>query len=127
TAIGTRVATVSADAGVFRRGLRALQAVTDAGFGADEVAAGGLELAAQVGHVDAQVLGLAGVLRAPDLEQELLPGHDAAGARGQHGEELELDRGQVDLGVRDEDAPRRLVDPQRAALEDTARRVAGRA
>lgn len=71
------------------------EAVAYAGFGA-EVAGPrgiGLQLPAQLCHVDAEVLSLFAVLRTPDFHEQLPLGDDFAGMAHEGFEEPELDGG----------------------------------
>ncbi len=75
------------------------EAVAQAWLG-DEVARGarvGLELAAQLVGIDAQVVGLAAVGRAPDRAQQVLLEHEVAGLAAQCLEQAPLGGGQPDL------------------------------
>ena len=57
----------------------------------------GLELAADPGQVDAQVVGLVLVLRAPDLLEELALGDELAGVADQHLDQVPLGGGELHL------------------------------
>jgi hypothetical protein len=66
--------------------------VTDAALGVDERRAERVELAAQVADVGFQDLGLAGVLPAPDVLQQLLAGEHQPLVAHQVGQQPELRR-----------------------------------
>ena len=51
--------------------------------------------------MDAEDLDVLRVLRAPDVDQQRAVGHQPPAVDGQRAQELELDRGQVDLGAVD--------------------------
>src|SRR3954447_9822107 len=72
------------------------EAVADAGFG-DEPGRGGIlgELLAQLARVDAQVLRLTPVLRAPHLLEDRAVGEDTTGVASEEREEVELLRREV--------------------------------
>ena len=99
------------------------EAVAHAGF-RDEVAGLGrfrLQLAAQVRHVDAQVVGLAVVLRSPDLVQKMSLGHQPARVTDELLQQPPLDRRQADLllraGVDARDPGGRQIDTERGGSD----------
>src|SRR5438093_400746 len=103
-----------------RRGLlsRVDEAVADAGLGDESRPAGVVaQLLAQLADVDAQVLGLGAVLRAPYLLQDHAVGEDPAGPAGQQLEEPELLRGEVDQSPADGDSVTGHVDDHVAHLQ----------
>ena len=57
----------------------------------------GFELAAQLGHVDPQVVRLGLILRAPDLSEQLAPGDQPAGVAGEQLEQLPFGGGEPDV------------------------------
>ena len=76
------------------------QRVAHAGRG-DEVRRSGrvcLELAAQLGGIDAQVVVLPDIRGPPHLTEDLLPGDETADVAGEQFEEPPLGRGQPDVG-----------------------------
>src|SRR4051812_7493367 len=91
------------------------EAVADTGVGQDDLRPRRvvLELAADVGDVDAQVVRLVAVAGTPHLAQERGGGDGLAGVDGEHGEQVELDRREVDVGAVAGDPPRREVDRHR--------------
>src|SRR5262245_42149397 len=98
-----------------------LEAVAHARLG-DEVprARGiGLELASDLGEVDAQVVRLRLVLRAPDLLEQLALGDELARVADEHLDDVPLGRRQPDLGVPGADALGREVDREVRGLDDS--------
>src|SRR5262245_50219941 len=82
-----------------RSGLVRDEAISDAGFG-DQVARShriGFELLAQLLHVDAQVMRVLDVRRAPHLAQELAVRDHHPEVLGEAAEQPELDRRQTDF------------------------------
>jgi hypothetical protein len=67
--------------------------IAHAGLGEEESRPGrvGLQLAAQVTHVDVDVLDLSGVLGPPHLSEEAIGGEHLAGVAQEHEQELVLD------------------------------------
>src|SRR4051794_4199678 len=70
----------------------------------------GLELAAQGGHVHAQVVALLPVGRAPDLRQQAGVIDHLAGVAGQHFEQVPLGGGELDVAARGRHPARGQVD-----------------
>src|SRR5665213_3367407 len=81
------------------------QTVADAGFGLEVAGTGWvlLEFAAELGDVNAQVLGLFGVLGTPDFVEQLALRHDAAGVFNEDLEEFVFVGGEVDFLASDGD------------------------
>jgi ElaB/YqjD/DUF883 family membrane-anchored ribosome-binding protein len=108
------------------RVLGALEPVAHAGFRAEDAAAVGLELAAEMRHVDAQVLPCSAPCGPTPLQQLLLR-HDPSAVRGERREQLELDRSEVHVVPVETHAARGEVDDERPALEAAGGRVGGAA
>src|SRR5436305_14759389 len=90
----------------------AFEAVAHARFG-DQVAGAGrvlLELAAQLGEVDAQVAGLVRVRRAPDLAEQLLLADQASRVAHEHLQHVPLGWGEAYVGAAADDLLGRQVD-----------------
>src|SRR5438445_6346176 len=96
---------------LYLAGASAGEAVADSRIGADQLgAATGLDLAAQVGDVGTQHLGIVGVARSPHLLQQVAVGHQAAPVADQQSQEVELGLGQVDLLAGPTDGPGGEID-----------------
>src|SRR5215472_9910148 len=82
------------------RGSLCLEAVSHAGLGQQVARAGRLrlQLAAQLCDVDAQVVALRLILRAPHLLQQLALGDEAAGRPDEDLQQLPLGRGEPHVG-----------------------------
>ena len=97
----------SYDGADFRGVLLAIkrQAVADARLGLEVARAGGvlLEFAAELRDVDAQILGLFGVLGAPDFVEQLALGDDASGVFDEDLEEFVFVGREVDFLAADSD------------------------
>src|SRR6476469_9522361 len=96
------------------------EAVADAGLGDEDARAGGvfLQFAAQLVDVDAQILRLVAVFRAPDaLEEHPLRQHLARLAR-QFEEQLPLGRRQMHLRAVARDGPPREIDRDGPRADD---------
>jgi hypothetical protein len=95
-------------------------AVADAGFGADAGGPGGVffELVAQVGDVDAQVVGGVAGIWAPHTVQDLAVGQDLSGVGHEQAQQGVLDGGEVDDGPAASDDPRGEVDLDGATGEE---------
>src|SRR5256885_17139797 len=65
----------------------------------------GLELVAQLLHIDAQVMGIVGVRGTPNLGQKLPVRHGQARVLGERGDETEFDRREVHVPARARGAP----------------------
>src|SRR5512142_1035557 len=81
------------------------------------------ELRADVSDVDAEVMGLTAVFGPPHLLQQLPVGHEAPLVLSEHADELELDRGEVNVGSCPRDLAIEEVDDHLTELE--ARLAAG--
>src|SRR5262249_6181117 len=77
----------------------------------------GLYLRSQPGDVRAQGLDVLDVLRSPDLGEQLAVGHQPPAISRQRAQQLELDRGQMDLLALAPDDARGEVDPQAVGLD----------
>src|SRR6516165_4938556 len=77
---------------------RIAQPVPDAGF-CDQVPRPRrirLELGSDVGDVDTHVVGFVAIFGSPHLAQELAVGYEPSLVLGEHAQQVELDRGEVD-------------------------------
>src|SRR5579885_2725117 len=83
------------------------EAITDARFGPEvaRLLRIRLDLLAETGDVDVQVMGLGAIRWAPDLSQQRLVREDAVGVAHQRLEELVLRRRQVQLLLSESHAP----------------------
>src|SRR4051794_10603663 len=103
------------------------EAVADARVGQDDLRARRivLELAADVGDVDPQVVRLLAVARTPDLAQQRAVGEELAAVDGEHAQEVELDRREVHVLAVARDPARGEVDRDRAGPDDRIGAVGG--
>ena len=95
-------------------------AVADAGFGEDVGGLGGVffDLAADVGHVDAEDLVVAAGAGAPELLDEIVVGQDLARVQAEEGDELVLVLGEAGVAAGDVDAVLAVVDGEVGSGED---------
>src|SRR6266478_77655 len=95
------------------------EAVADARLSQEIARARGLgfELVTQVGHVDADVVRLVGMRRAPHLAEQLLVRHDLSRVPDERREELVLGRCQAHLGAAERDVTAQPIDLQLTHLE----------
>src|SRR3954452_13746481 len=75
--------------------------VTDSHFGEQKawISRVAFDFRSQLSHINAQIMSVLDVLRAPHISQQLTMGHDITGTVGQPRQQLELYRGQAHLAI----------------------------